>query len=356
MHVFTVVGARPQFVKAAVVSRALSSARAEETLVHTGQHFDAQMSDVFFAELGLPPPARHLGIGGLSHGAMTGRMLEALEALLIERRPDVVLVYGDTNSTLAGALAAAKLHIPVAHVEAGMRSFDRRMPEEINRVLTDHLSSLLLVTGENPAKLLAAEGIENGVHVVGDVMLDALQVYREAAERTGARRRLGLSSGYALATLHRAENTDDEGRLAEIVDALSELAAELPVVVPLHPRTKKALSRHGLAGRTQALTIIDPIGYLEMLDCECGARLILTDSGGVQKEAFWQGVPCVTLRDVTEWTETVEHGYNRLAGADRARILEHARAFLERRPDGSRPPLYGDGKAAERVADLLGRV
>src|SRR5687767_14647826 len=214
MHVFTVVGARPQFVKAAVVSRALSSARAEETLVHTGQHFDAQMSDVFFAELGLPPPARHLGIGGLSHGAMTGRMLEALEALLIERRPDVVLVYGDTNSTLAGALAAAKLHIPVAHVEAGMRSFDRRMPEEINRVLTDHLSSLLLVTGENPAKLLAAEGIENGVHVVGDVMLDALQVYREAAERTGARRRLGLSSGYALATLHRAENTDDEGRLA----------------------------------------------------------------------------------------------------------------------------------------------
>jgi UDP-GlcNAc3NAcA epimerase len=356
MHVFTVVGARPQFVKAAVVSRALSGAGLKETLVHTGQHFDAQMSDVFFAELGLPPPAHHLGIGGLSHGRMTGRMLEALEVLLIERRPDVVLVYGDTNSTLAGALAAAKLGVPVAHVEAGMRSFDRRMPEEVNRVLTDHVSSLLLVTGENPAKLLAAEGIKSGVHVVGDVMLDALNAFREAAERNGARRRLGLASGYALATLHRAENTDDKRRLAEIMDALSELALELPVVLPLHPRTRKALSDHGLGARAQALRIVDPVGYLEMLDWESGARLILTDSGGVQKEAFWYGVPCVTLRDVTEWSETIEHGYNRLAGAERARILEHARSFLERPPRGPRPPLYGDGRAAERVAELLARA
>jgi UDP-N-acetylglucosamine 2-epimerase len=356
-HVFTVVGARPQFVKAAVVSRALQSRGLSESLVHTGQHYDANMSRVFFDELGLPAPTHHLGIGGLAHGAMTGRMLEAIEGLLLEQRPDVVLVYGDTNSTLAGALAAAKLRIPVAHVEAGMRSFDRGMPEEMNRVLTDHVSTLLLVTGPAPAALLAREGITAGVHVVGDVMLDAQRAFAQAGEATGARRALGLEAGsYVLATLHRAENTDDPAKLGSVLAALAEVAASTPVVLPLHPRTRARVDAAGLSESLAALTVVPPCGYLEMLDLEQGARLVITDSGGVQKEAYWARVPCLTLRTATEWPETVERGWNHLVGADRAAIVQIAERLLSAPPSAAHEPLYGDGRAAERVAQHLAEL
>ncbi|MCG3174841.1 MAG: UDP-2,3-diacetamido-2,3-dideoxy-D-glucuronate 2-epimerase [Myxococcota bacterium] len=360
-HVVSIVGARPQFIKAAVVSRALAAAGVRETLVHTGQHYDAAMSDVFFQELGLPPPAHHLGAGGLGHGAATGRMLEKIEAVLLETRPDWVLVYGDTNSTIAGALAAVKLHIPVAHVEAGMRSFNRRMPEEINRVLTDHAASLQLLTHEHPRKLLADEGITTGVHTVGDTMYDAALLFRPAAERSGARRRLGLEDGgYALATLHRAENTDDPARLRGIITGLTAVGAMIPVLLPLHPRTRKMLGELGLAFDPLRVRVIDPIGYLDMLDLERGARLILTDSGGVQKEALFNGVPCITMRDETEWVETVELGWNILVGADAVRIEAAARRFLSHPPKEAPPPVYGDGRAGEKIAmllrDLAGKV
>ncbi len=355
VRVVTVLGARPQFVKAAVVSAAFAGSGVDETIVHTGQHFDARMSDVFFEELGLAAPRHHLGIGGLSHGAMTGRMLEALEELLVADRPDWVLVYGDTNSTLAAALAASKLHVPVAHVEAGMRSFNRRMPEEVNRVLTDHVSRLLLVTSEAPARLLEREGITEGVHVVGDVMLDAQHAYADSARRTGVRARLGLTDGgYGVVTWHRAENTDDRNRLRSVATALREVAAHVPLVLPLHPRTRAALDAAGERIDAPGLRTIEPIGYLEMQDLEAGAALILTDSGGVQKEALYHAVPCVTMRDETEWTETVELGWNSLVGADAEAIVAATRAALDRGPPQQEPPsVYGDGRAAQRIAALL---
>jgi UDP-N-acetylglucosamine 2-epimerase len=352
-RVVTVVGARPQFVKAAVVSAALAREGLSEVLVHTGQHYDAALSDVFFEELGLPPPARHLGIGGLSHGAMTGRMLEAIETVLVEERPDWVLVYGDTNSTVAGALAAAKLHIPVAHVEAGMRSYNRRMPEEQNRVVTDHLATLHLVTSDTPRGNLEREGISSGIHVVGDVMLDAVRIYGASAERKRTRDELGIvRGGFGLVTLHRAENTDSPERFAAILDALGDVSRELPLVFSVHPRTQKLLEQQ----RRQlpdTIRILPPVSYFEMLNLELGARIILTDSGGVQKEALYAGVPCVTLRDETEWTETVDLGWNVLAGADRARIVAAARRFLAQSPEAGPPPIYGDGAAGSRIARIL---
>ena len=352
-RVVTVVGARPQFVKAAVVSAALAREGLSEILVHTGQHYDVALSDVFFEELGLPAPARHLGIGGLSHGAMTGRMLEAIEAVLVEQRPDCVLVYGDTNSTVAGALAAAKLHIPVAHVEAGMRSYNRRMPEEQNRVVTDHLATLHLVTSDTPRRNLEREGISSGIHVVGDVMLDAVRIYGTIAEAKRTREQLGLErGGFGLVTLHRAENTDSPARFAAILAALGDVSRELPLVFSVHPRTQKLLEqqRRELQG---TIRILPPVSYFEMLNLELGARIILTDSGGVQKEALYAGVPCVTLRDETEWTETVELGWNVLAGADRARIVAAARRFLAQPPQAAPPPIYGDGSAGPRIARIL---
>jgi UDP-GlcNAc3NAcA epimerase len=352
-RVVTVVGARPQFVKAAVVSAALAREGIPELLVHTGQHYDAALSDVFFEELGLPAPGRHLGIGGLSHGAMTGRMLEAIEQVLVEERPDWVLVYGDTNSTVAGALAAAKLHIPVAHVEAGMRSYNRRMPEEQNRVVTDHLATLHLVTSDTPRRNLEREGISSGIHVVGDVMLDAVRMYGASAERKRTREELGLArGGFGLVTLHRAENTDSPLRFAAILDALVDVSRELPLVFSVHPRTQKLLEqqRRELA---DTIRILPPVSYFEMLNLELGARIILTDSGGVQKEALYAGVPCVTLRDETEWTETVELGWNVLAGADRARIVAAARRFLSQPPQAVPPPIYGDGSAGVQIARIL---
>ena len=359
MKVVTVVGARPQFIKAAVVSLALARrGDVRENIVHTGQHFDAAMSEVFFEEMGIPAPTHHLGIGGMSHGAMTGRMLEAIENVLAAERPDWVLVYGDTNSTLAGALAAAKMHIPVAHVEAGLRSFNRRMPEEVNRVLTDHAATLLFAPTDSAVVNLRNEGI-TGSSVVrsGDVMYDAALRYAHVADqKSTVLERLGLVVGkYLLSTIHRAENTDMPERLTAIIDALITVAREVPVVLPLHPRTRGALDRLGRLAAAQAgLKLIDPVGYLDMVMLERHAALIATDSGGVQKEAYFYGVPCVTLRDETEWTELVACGANRLASpGSRESVLDTLRQALHAGRPSFPPGLYGDGDAGGRIAAAL---
>jgi UDP-GlcNAc3NAcA epimerase len=356
VKVVTIVGARPQFIKCAAVSRALRRV-ATEVLVHTGQHYDDAMSDVFFRELEIPAPDYHLDVRSGAHGAQTGEMLKRVEAVLIGEQPDYVLVYGDTNSTLAGGLAAAKLHIPVAHVEAGLRSFNRRMPEEVNRVLTDHLATLHFCPTETAVANLAREGISQGVHRVGDVMYDATLYYRErAASQSTILQRLGLPpKGYLLATIHRAENTDAAERLRVIVDGLIHVARRIPVVVPLHPRTKAALQRSQLWDSAAAeVRLIDPAGYLDMVILEDNARLIATDSGGVQKEAFFCRVPCVTLRDETEWVELVEAGWNHLLspvhGDQFAAALSSA---LDRPAPATAPALYGQGDAAVRLAAIL---
>jgi len=353
MKIITIVGARPQFVKAAVVSRALRQApdKVDELLVHTGQHYDDNMSRVFFEELGVPKPSYNLGIGGGSHGQNTGRMLEAIETVLLKERPDWVLVYGDTDSTLAGTLASVKLHIPVAHVEAGLRSFNRAMPEELNRVLTDHASSLLFTPTAVATSNLNREGIETThIRQVGDVMFDAALFYSKLAE-DGSKilSQLGVKKGeYALATLHRAENTDSRERLAGILEGLAQ--SPLPVVLPLHPRTAKRLGEYSLELPKTVLKI-DPIGYLDMMKLEKNASLIATDSGGIQKEAYFHQVPCITLRDETEWKELVEIGANRIVGADPDVIgdsLKHGCSF----PDEA-GQLYGDGTAAQKIAKEL---
>jgi UDP-N-acetylglucosamine 2-epimerase len=347
--VLTVVGARPQFVKAAPLSRALRR-HVREVLVHTGQHYDRDMSQAFFDELGIPAPDRHLGIGSGSHGAMTGRMLEALEAAMREERPRLVIVLGDTNSTLAAALAAAKLAIPVAHVEAGLRSFDASMPEEINRRLTDHVSSLLFCPTPTAVANLRAEGITRGLHRVGDVMMDAVRQNLARARRAGPRPGQPAPRSYYLATLHRQENVDDPRRLTAILRALEALPH--PTVLPVHPRTRKAIGALGLRPGG-LLRLRRPASYLEMLLLESGARAVLTDSGGVQKEAFILGTPCITLRETTEWLETLEGGANRLAGADPARIRRAVREVERARPRWSPGRVYGRGRAAEAVARVV---
>lgn len=350
MKVLTVVGARPQFIKAAPVSRALRR-MGREVLVHTGQHYDAAMSDIFFTELELPAPDYHLGVGSGSHGAQTGQMLTHLEAVMERERPDWVLVYGDTNSTLAGALAATKLHLPVAHVEAGLRSYNRQMPEEINRVVTDHVSTLLLCPTDTAVVNLAREGITVGVHQVGDVMYDAtLQLAPLARDRSALTQRLGLRAGeYILLTVHRADNTDSPERLGAILRTVA--AAGLPVVFPVHPRTRTRLATHGLEPLLDSpLQAIEPVSYLNMLALEQGAAVIVTDSGGVQKEAFMFGVPCITCRTETEWTETVTAGANVLVGADPERLA--AALVSPSRPQPA-ADFYGDGRAAERIAAIL---
>jgi UDP-GlcNAc3NAcA epimerase len=360
MKVVTVVGARPQFVKAAVVSRALAKLPGvHEVMVHTGQHYDANMSDVFFAELGIPRPRHHLDVRSGRHGEQTGRMLAGIESVLLEERPDWLLVYGDTNSTLAGALAAAKLHVPVAHVEAGLRSFNRRMPEEINRVVTDHLAAAHFVPTVTAAAHLAREGIAgDSVHVVGDVMYDAALYYAARAEAASrAPEEYGLEPGhYVLATVHRAENTDDPARLRAIFGALGALGREIPVLLPLHPRTRAALEREGELGRVEReVRLVPPLGFLDMVALERSAALIATDSGGVQKEAFFYRVPCVTLRDETEWTELVELGWNRLAPPVAMEpVLSTLRAALAAGPAGRDEQPYGDGRSGERIAEILG--
>jgi len=360
MRIVTVVGARPQFVKAAVVSRLLRArAGITEILVHTGQHYDAEMSELFFSELELPSPEVNLGIGSAAHGAQTGRMLQAVERVLLAEKPDATLVYGDTNSTLAGALAAAKLHIPVAHVEAGMRSFNRRMPEEINRVVTDHVSELLFASTPAAVAHLRNEGIpQEGIHLVGDVMYDAARYYADRAEKKQqALSVLGLQAKqYILATVHRAENTDEGDRLRAIVGGLARLAGLMPVVLPLHPRTAKALQREGLVqGLPAQVKIIPPASYLEMIELEKNACVIATDSGGVQKEAFFYRVPCVTLRDETEWTELVEIGANRVCSPRGSEVIERAvrAAISDGFPAQATGNLYGNGKAAQRIVAIL---
>jgi UDP-GlcNAc3NAcA epimerase len=354
MKIVTVLGARPQFVKAAMVSKALLKlGRSEEVIVHTGQHYDASMSDIFFEELGIPEPQYNLNVGSGSHGAMTGRMLAALEEVLVEERPGCVLIYGDTNSTLAGALAAAKLHIPVAHVEAGLRSFNRAMPEEINRVVADHLSDILFCPTNVAVENLTREGLAGKAYNVGDVMYDAALQFRSVAnENSSILKTLALAEkGFALATCHRAENTDDPVRLSNIMGALSALSTHLPVVLPLHPRTQKRIEEFGLAGAMVGITTIPAVGYVDMVRLEASAQLILTDSGGVQKEAFFFGVPCVTMRDETEWTETVDAGWNILAGASKDEILSAADQHTLKDRQSVNP--YGSGCAAEEIAGVL---
>jgi len=356
IKIVTIVGARPQFIKAAVVSRAIRdhhSSTIEELLVHTGQHYDAKMSQNFFDELDIPAPRYSLGIVASRHGAMTGRMLEAIEEVLIDEKPDWVLVYGDTNSTLAGALAAVKLHLPVAHVEAGLRSFNLRMPEEINRILTDRVSTRLFCPTTTAVQNLAREGVTSGIRLTGDVMYDAALFYRnQAGTRSRILEELGLTPGqYILATCHRAENTDDPERLREICQALGDLAAINPVIFPVHPRTAKLISDRGLVKELRQVRLVDPLPYLDMIRLEMSADLILTDSGGVQKEAFFFQVPCVTLRDETEWVETVEMGWNILSGPSRTNIVRYA--STRTRPDVSDLHPYGDGSAGDLIIEDL---
>jgi len=352
MKIASIVGARPQFIKAAPVSRVLREAGHQEFLIHTGQHYDHGMSQVFFQELSIPEPDVNLGIGSGSHGQQTGRMLESLEEVINEQSPDYVIVYGDTNSTLAGALATAKLQIPVAHVEAGLRSFNKKMPEEINRIMTDHISDLLLCPTPTAVKNLKHEGISRNVYLVGDVMYDAVLYNIQLAENNSdILKKLGLiAKSYALATVHRAENTDDPERLHSIFYAFEKISENgLTLLLPLHPRTQDRLQSMGIL--LNGIRSMPPVSYLEMLILEKYARVIVTDSGGIQKEACWLGVPCVTLRDETEWIETVKSGWNVLAGSDPERIMQ---AVKETKPkDECNKGLYGNGCASKHIARIF---
>ena len=356
MKVVTIAGARQQFIKAAMVSRAIVAhnrsgtvPQITEEIIHTGQHYDENMSDIFFQQMHIPEPAVNLNTGSGSHGEMTGRMLEKIEREILARKPDWVLVYGDTNSTLAGALAAAKLHAPMAHVEAGLRSFNKRMPEEINRILTDHVSSLLFCPTRAAVANLANEGIIRGVYHVGDVMYDAALVFGEIAENVSTiLSDLQLvPKKYLLATVHRAENTDDKARLKRILSAFAEASEQ--IVLPIHPRTHARLDAFNLRSTRRNLMLIDPISFLDMVQLEKNARVILTDSGGVQKEAYFHGVPCVTLRDETEWVETVEAGWNQVVGADPGKIVK---AVGEART-GKVIEEYGAGNASEIIIQRI---
>ena len=357
MKVLIILGARPQFVKAGSVSRAFAAySEIGEVIVHTGQHYDSNMSDIFFEEMRIPRPDYHLGVGNLSHGAMTGRMIEKIEEVCVKEMPDWVMVYGDTNSTLAGALAASKLHIKIAHVEAGLRSFNMRMPEEVNRILTDRISTLLFCPTDTAVNNLAAEGFDRfGCRIVrcGDVMQDGALYYRQFARQPDAVS--GMDNGYVLCTIHRAENTDDSQRLSGIFTALNEISADMPVVLPLHPRTKNILKSADIAPSAR-IHIIEPVGYLEMVYLIDHCQFVMTDSGGLQKEAFFFAKPCITMRDETEWVELVEGGYNVLAGADCSRILDaYSRLDVLQNSDYT-ANMYGNGNASEVIVkELLSR-
>lgn len=363
IKIINIVGARPQFIKAAAVSRAIQQHNNQslspgivEKIVHTGQHYDDNMSKVFFNELEITEPDYNLGVGSGLHGEQTGRILKKIEAVLIKEKPDFCLVYGDTNSTLAGALAPVKLHIPVGHVEAGLRSFNRRMPEEINRVVADHVSDVLFCPTKTAVENLAREGIVRGVHQTGDVMYDCTLFYAkkaQAIEQKTLKRFSIRPKSYYLTTVHRAENTDDSLRLTEIVEALNEIATvDCPVILPLHPRTVVCVEKYGLKFADN-VKVIEPVSYLEMVVLENNAQVILTDSGGVQKEAYFLGVPCVTLRDETEWVETVESGWNTLAGTAKHSIIDGV-GRTDKLRAVSPQSMYGNGDAAERVVEVIG--
>lgn len=354
----TIVGARPQFIKAAPVSRAIKKhngshgVQVREVLVHSGQHYDYLMSKVFFDELGIPEPRYNIGAGSGAHGRQTGVMLEKIEDVLIKEKPDLVFVYGDTNTTLAGALAAVKLHIPIAHVEAGLRSYNKLMPEEINRVLTDHVSTLLFCPTRASVENLKKEGLSAGVYRVGDVMYDSFRFNIKIAERdSNILKTMGLTpKGYYLSTVHRAENTDNAGRLESILRAMNSCGK--PVVLPLHPRTKKILDERSSRLRLKNIFMTEPLPYFDMAVLTKNASAVLTDSGGLQKEAYFLKVPCITLRDETEWMETCEAGWNVLTGADKLKIVD-ACLNLSFRKYSRHPAVYGNGNAAEKIVKLL---
>ena len=353
MKIVTVIGARPQFIKAAVVSRAIAAHKdIKEVIVHTGQHFDANMSDIFFEEMCIPKPDYNLNVNGLGHGAMTGQMLEKIEAVLLQEKPDWVLVYGDTNSTIAGALAAKKLHIKVGHVEAGLRSFNMDMPEEINRILTDRISDILFCPTETAVNNLKKEGYENiNCRIVrnGDVMQDAAFFYAGRAVRPKA----DIPEEFVLCTVHRAENTDDPERLRNIFSALEEISKTCRVVLPLHPRTKGKLSAIGYDTNNSHILFIEPVGYLEMVWMLKHCRLVMTDSGGLQKEAYFFDKYCITLRDETEWVELVKYGYNFLAGDDKGKIISLYNHISDKNNIEQKTPLYGNGNAGDLIVETL---
>ena len=350
MKILTIIGARPQFIKAGAVSREIKrqkdeGRRLKEIIVHTGQHYDANMSGIFFEELHLPKPDYYLGIGGKTHGAMTGQMIEKIEEVALKEKPDVIMVYGDTNSTLAGAIVGSKLHIPIAHIEAGLRSFNMKMPEEVNRILTDRVSKWLFCPTDKAVENLKNEGYENfdcKIIKSGDVMQDAALFYKQYAKKP---ENVEIESSFILSTIHRAENTDDEYRLRNIFEALETIAKEKQIILPLHPRTKKIIQSLGL--KLKNITIIEPVGYLEMVWLIDNSDMVITDSGGLQKEAFFFKKPCITLRDETEWIELIENKFNVLAGANKEKILDLYKNFKFN--NDFEIDLYGGGKASKRI-------
>lgn len=352
IKIITIVGARPQFVKAAAVSRVFkNSDKVEEKIIHTGQHFDSNMSDVFFEQMNIPKPHFNLGIHGLSHGAMTGQMLEKIEEVLIAEKPDWVMVYGDTNSTLAGALAAKKMHIKVAHVEAGLRSFNMKMPEEINRILTDRISDLLLCPTDTAIENLKKEGFENmqaKIVKTGDVMQDAAIYYAANMQKP----EIDIPEKFVLATIHRAENTDSFQNLNEIFSAFSDIAKKMPVIIPLHPRTKNILQNSNIKFDSSRIQIIEPVGYMEMIYLLKNCSLVMTDSGGLQKEAYFFKKPCLTLRTETEWVELVKYGYNKVVGTNKENILNAFHGMLNKIPTFN-VDLYGEGKASDNILKAI---
>lgn len=364
MKICTIIGARPQFIKAAVVSAKIVEynnstlktrhSKLEEVIIHTGQHYDREMSEIFFQELGIPREKYNLQVGSGSHGQQTGRMIEAIEKVLDNEKPDWTLVYGDTNSTLAGALAAVKLHIPVAHIEAGMRSFNREMPEEINRVVADHVCELNFCSTKTAVENLKKEGLEHTAHLTGDVMYDCSLKFAEVAKKyCNPLKKFNLKTNdYILITCHRAENTDDKSRLSQIIEAVNKISDEIPILYPVHPRTKGFLKKHKLSF-SENIKIVPPVSYLEMLILEKNARIILTDSGGVQKEAFFYNVPCVTMRNETEWVETVELGWNVISGADQKKILSSVANFTKHPPKPTKVKPYGNGDATDKIVNYL---
>lgn len=355
MKIITIIGARPQFIKASAFSKKLTSQNhIQEILVHTGQHYDENMSNIFFNEMGIPKPNYNLQIGSGNHGTQTGKMMEKIEEIVLNEKPDALLVYGDTNSTLAGALVASKLHIPIVHIEAGLRSFNKKMPEEINRVLTDHVADWLFVPTKIATQNLLNEGInEDKIFEVGDIMYDVAKLYADVAEKQSKIiNNLSTSSkSYILVTIHRAENTDNVERLTHIFQSLQILAEKYIIILPLHPRTKKYVQELGIS--TEKLHIIEPVGYLDMIQLEKNALAIVTDSGGVQKEAFFYGVPCVTLREETEWIELVENGYNKLTPPTSVEMILHNINNAISKPYPLIKNLYGEGNTAQKIIDIL---